>query len=262
VLSDSFDTGAAGEISISASHLKMDDTAQMRAYTQSTGDAGDISLQVETMEVLGGAQITVSVGEQDNLTGTGKKSSLTITASDAVLISGKTSGITASTMGTGPSGEIKLQALQLKLTEGNYISANSLGKGDVGHIVLDLETLQIQAGSTIQSITEDSGQGGNIEIIAAQAVVIKGEKTGITAESLEGLGQGGNVQIKTRQLQLTDNAGIAVSALAASNAGSIVLILEDKLEVQAGSLIRANTGGSGQSGTIDISAPVVILENY
>jgi filamentous hemagglutinin family protein len=293
VLSDSYSSGNAGEIVISADQLKMDAGTQMRTSTPGgLGDAGSISLKVRALEMRGGAQIAVGVGSQDNAKGTGGKGgTLNVEASEAVLINGEKSGLFGNVFTlSGQGGMIKLNAPAVTIEKGGRIQTETLSDGHAGHIVLNVDTLTLSDGGVISTSTlKGSGEGGRVEIVANQAVLIKGESAAITSNTggsgsggaievsapivtittggsiqavtahdgtgiTGGSGTGGLLKIQARQLQLTEKGRIITNSFGEGDAGSIALILAETLQVRGGSGIMASSLGSGQGGNVEIQA--------
>lgn len=262
ILSNATHNGSGGQINITAPQVRLEQDAQLNANTLGEGEAGNLSLQVNTLEIRDGAQIAVGVGDQRHVQGAGKAGQLTITAADAILIQGKSStsnqksGLFSNVFtSNGSGGQINLWTPQLLIEQGATIQALTLLKGQAGGVNLQVSTLELTEGGTIQTNTvAGSGPGGHIEIIARQAIKIKGNNTGITAATdNRSSGQGGDVRITTGQLTFADGGALSVSSNGAGNAGNIELTLTDKLKMQQGS-IRASTARA-DGGNINITGP-------
>jgi len=298
VLSDSSGSGNAGDIAISAGRLKMEAGTQMRTSTQGGlgGDAGSISLTVGALDILDGAQLTVGVGSQEQREGTGNGGTLSIAASEYVLINGDNSGLFGNLFtNTGQGGQIQVNAPTLTIENGGRIQTETVGDGNAGQIVLNVDTVTLTDGGEISSSTlTGSGQGGRIEMTAQQAIQIQGQNTGVRTNTggsgaggaievsapkvtildggsiqavtghdgtaiTGGSGTGGQVTIQADELQL-ENGIILTGNFGEGNAGNVVLRLEKNLQLRGDkSLIDASTAGSGQGGLLDIQAGQVQL---
>jgi len=245
------------------------------AITGGSGTGGLMKIQARQLQLTEkGYIITNSLGEGD-------AGSIVLILAETLQVRGAGSGITASTQGSGQGGNLEIQARQLQVTEKGFIITNSLGEGDAGSLVLILaETLQVRGdGSAIVASTHGSGQGGNLEIQARQLqltersslsassfgegdagslVVILGETLQVRGDSriiasTQGSGQGGNVEIQARQLELTEGGGISTRSVGQGNAGNLVLVLGETLQMQDGSIRTSATSADG--GNIEITVP-------
>jgi filamentous hemagglutinin family protein len=267
ILSNATGKGSGGQINITAPQVRLEQDAQLNANTLGEGEAGNLSLQVNTLEIRDGAQISVGVGDQRHVQGAGKAGQLTITAADAIRIQGKSSTLNQPSglfsnifTRNGIGGKINLWTPQLVIKQSGIIQTLTLFEGRTGSINLhsinlQVDTLELTEGGTIQTNTvAGSGPGGHIEIVAHQAIQIKGNNTGIAAATdKRSSGQGGDVEIITGQLTLADGGALSVSSDGAGNAGNIELTLTDKLKMQQGS-IRASTARA-DGGNIKITVP-------
>ena len=297
VLSDSYGSGNAGDIAISAGRLKMEAGTQMRTSRQKgLGNAGNISLKVGAVDILDGAQLTVGVGSQEHREGTGKGGTLSIEASEYVLINGNNSGLFGNLFtDTGQGGQIQVNAPAVTVENGGRIQTETVADGNAGQIVLNVDTLTLSEGGQISSSTlKGSGQGGRVEITAQQALQIQGQNTGVRTNtggsgaggtidvtapkitlknggSLQavtghdgtaitgGSGNGGQVTLRADELQL-ENGIILTGNFGEGKAGNLVLRLENDLQLRGEqSLIDASTQGAGAGSQLDIQARQVYL---
>jgi large exoprotein involved in heme utilization and adhesion len=259
VLSNTNSSGQGGNMFIAADTLLMDANAQINAETHTgSGNAGNLALQVKTLEMQGGASITIGSGNQSNFQGTGNGGSLTIEATDAILIKGK-SAIQPTALASntftqqGQGGKIKISASVVTVEDTGTIQTLTVFDGNAGHISLDVDTLNLREGGKIltNSIVSN-GLGGNIDIVANNLLEITGNETGIAAAT-SSLGNGGNIIIQAGKLRLANSGGISASSTGSGNAGNIVVRLGDKLSIQKGSIRTATIGADG--GDIVITAP-------
>ena len=132
------------------------------------GQGGELTLQVNQLQVLDGGQIIASSAANAS----GNAGNLTITA-DNIELRGS---------GTAPNGETLPSSLE----------AQALGKGEAGQ--LNIKTNQLIAREGAQIITSSqAGNGGDITIEADFIIVPPGENSDITADALSG--KGGEVTI-------------------------------------------------------------------
>ena len=264
ILSNATGKGSGGQINITAPQVRLEQDAQLNANTLGEGEAGNLFLQVDTLEIRGGAQISVGVGDQYHVQGAGKTGQLTITAADSIQIQGKSltsnqsSGLLSNVFTrNGIGGRINLWTPKLVIKQSGTIQTLTLLDGQAGSVNLQVDTLELTDGGTIQTNTAArSGPGGRIDIKALKAIQIKGNNTGIAAATgtdKGSSGQGGDIEITTGQLTLADGGALSVRSNGAGDAGNIELTLTDKLKMQQGS-IRASTARA-DGGNIKITVP-------
>ena len=224
IATNTYTSGRGGDITITARDA-MTMTGSFYIFSQqaqpgSTGDAGDITLDVGSLELTGGSQIL------SGTLGVGRGGNISVTARDAVTISGTNpagsfvSGLFA-TGSTGNAGSITLDVGSLDLSEGGRINASTLGvgrggnlnitvrdavtisgtnpagsfgsglfanttsTGDSGSITLDAGRLDISSGGLIAATTSGAGRGGDINVSIRDAIAINGmNPTGVYASGL------------------------------------------------------------------------------
>jgi filamentous hemagglutinin family protein len=259
ILSDTLGPNSGGEVIIAAGTLLMDEDARISAKTSNIGNAGSLSIAVDTLSISNGAQIDVSTGTRQQNLGTGKAGQLTIVAQDAVHIrgssEGQTTGLISNVFSRGEGGSIKITAPQVTIEEGGSIQALTIFQGKAGNVNLKVDNLQLLDGGIIQANTFHQGQGGEVNIEASEKVLIEGEGTGIgvSVASPFGRGSAGNVNLNTRQLQLRAGGTIAASSQGIGNAGNIFVTLAAKLQMQ-NSFIKTSTI-QADGGNITITTP-------
>ncbi|WP_146066580.1 two-partner secretion domain-containing protein, partial [Candidatus Venteria ishoeyi] len=179
-------TGKGGEIIIKTPALMVTDGADIRSDTQGNGDAGNIDIQVKTLNVNSGGQLSVIAGSRTQAEGSGNAGALKINAAEAVYINGR--------------------------KDKNYPSAllsNVFSSGKGGEIMVDAPLLIIENDGLIQAGTQNTGAAGNIIINADKIHIAQHGR--LSTETL-GAGKGGDILINSKLTQLTENAVIATSS--------------------------------------------------
>ena len=250
ISSNTFGSGDAGNISLTASTLRMDNEGTIEAGGAG-GRAGDIRIGAANITLTGGASINTSA------TGAGPGGNVIVTAADLLSISGQDangvgSGIVSGTLGSGVGGDIVLQAQRLELNDGGIISVLSLGAGDAGNIVL-------QAGKTfrsrhgIVSAEAEQADGGNIQLTVGSRVELRNSQ--ITATVGTGVGKGGNITIDP---QFVIMQGSQVRADAFGGPGGNVRIVAGVFLADPESRVSASSA-LGINGVVNIQAPVTSI---
>ena len=271
--------GKAGRLQIVADTVRVDNDGGIESQTSSAGDAGDIQLDVNRLLIdNGGFIIADSLPQSSGLGGT-----LFIDAREIIEINGfsannfsedgvaSTSGLYAQTRSDKSAGNINLVTNRLLITGGGSVSAETSGGGDGGDISVVANSVEISGGAEDQPFSSSlsagaeansSGNAGDISITAGKLTATAG---GFIASSARtgSTGDAGNVTLDiTDSIELIgetldgDNStavSVAVELGASGDAGNI-RIDTARLGLRAGGSILAQNLGSGQSGSIDITA--------
>ncbi|MCP4702202.1 MAG: filamentous hemagglutinin N-terminal domain-containing protein [Gammaproteobacteria bacterium] len=269
-------TGTGGQISISTPALTMKDKAVIRAETLGFGDAGDVSVEVDTLTMEGGAQIVVNTGKQvfyqeelDAIHGTGRGGKLTLVAKESVRISGQAneerwSGLYNNVFTAGEGGVTYVSAPFVEIWDNSAIQSNTRGSGNAGHIVMETDQLSIYSRGAISTDTNTgNGHAGNITIKASEAISAAEPNSSVrgnisSAALSRGHGDAGKITVTTPQLTL-QKAGQIHSAAEGTGRGGEIEIHTDNLTLDGSAKIDAGTLGPGQGGEINIEAKHIRL---
>ena len=263
--------GRGGNVTVTAdATLVMDgsrgNASQIAAITTpgSTGDAGSVRVDAQTVTLTNGAQI------QSATSGAGRGGNSTVLAQGAVTLDG------FGTVGPaqGPTSVVP-----------SLISASSQPRstGDAGSVRVDARTVTLTKGAQIQSGTAGAGRGGNVTVMAQGAVTLDGFGGGtlslITASSrLPGTGDAGSVRVEAQTVTATNGAQISSSAFGAGQGGNVTVMARERVtfrgtspegETFVGVLVpgertfpsgaTVNSQGAGAPGIVQVSASEVML---
>jgi filamentous hemagglutinin family protein len=287
--------GNAGDIRLAAGSLHVDGTdgASISSSTFGDGRSGNIVVQVGTLTLTNGALIGSSTF------GTGQGGTVTITATDAIALSGfdnftgfpSTIG-TSTVAGSGAAGHVTLSAPTLTL-EGGLIEAVSIAAGGpAGTITVEVTTLRLTGGARIDAHTDGAGQGGNVTVTATNGITISGQDSAGHASGLfsttsgaghagrvtvltpalelqggmlqtvtTGAGNAGTITVDAGQVTLTGGAHIDGSTQSTGHGGTVTVTARDSLFLGSGSMLLNNALGNGAAGRVTISTPTLTLEN-
>jgi filamentous hemagglutinin family protein len=187
------------------------------------GDAGAIELKAKNISFKEGAAISVSTY------GGGKGGSITLKASESISVVGEgavdATGFFATTYSenvTAEAGNLLIEAQNISVTDGAYISSSTFGKGKGGSVTL-------KASDTVAFEGESSnGIGSNVSLQ--------------TQYKNEGAGDGGTLFIEANNILFTDGGMISSNTSGKGNAGTVTLHANNLLK-QTG--ISKNGYGSG-----------------
>ncbi len=231
------------------------------------GDAGSIRLEAPTIQLENGAEITA------RSLGSGAAGAVTLEGVDRLLVRGGALGASSIGVATrdGLSGNMTVNAANVELIDGGFLTVGTIGDADAGRLVVNAERVLIagrdplangEAGlrATTISPAGSAGRGGEIEIRGARSIDLR--SGGEIRATSSGPGDAGTIRISgARRLTLSDGAAIRTSA-AASQGGDISIETTDWVVLQSGSEIttRVETG-SRSGGNIALGTRVLALEN-
>ncbi|MBK7900744.1 MAG: filamentous hemagglutinin N-terminal domain-containing protein [Azonexus sp.] len=282
VSSDTYLTGRAGDISVTAGSLNVDGQgffAKISSDSYGDGDAGDIDLNVAgrlnvldrghvssdsySVGVFGrSGDITITAGSMlingytsnnayvsSDAVGIGDAGSVDIRVSGAMAIFND-GFVSSDTYSTGQAGDVSIQAASLVLDVGGNIRSNALGDGTAGAVdVRVTNDLSLYTLSKITSNAQGFGNAGNVTVRASSLVM--GGESRISSDS-NGVGDAGLVDVRvTGALWAYDNSSISSNTVSQGRAGDVV--------VRAGSLalddsdILSESRGDGDAGSLDVS---------
>ena len=269
-----------GNIVINAPEVTVDGQdgsllTQIAAQTSSSnplGAGGNIIIKSDSLDVLGGSQISVSTF------GTAKAGTVDITTGtmrveDDSLISANASPISGGAGGAG--GQVVISADSLDLNTGATISASTLGDANAGSINITAHSVSINNGS-VTTYSSGAGNGGDIQVHSDQ-LSLDGMFGSITALALGTngrlpAGHGGNVDIQTGSLEMRNDSAISVGTYGDGKAGNINItadsVLLDTGHPQPGiipgiSSFASNllVNGRGSGGDVVINTGSLTLHN-
>ena len=261
-----------------------------QTLNESTGNAGNITINTPQLLVQGGGRVTASTRQE----AFGNGGNITVNATEFIRIVGEASAgdnnpsflASQSTVGsTGNGGDIIINTPQLILQDGGRIAASTSTEGDGGSIIVNAtELVQIignaqdvkditaedrisnfdTLGSRIASsvvLQETTGNGGEITINTPQLLIQDG---GLIDASTEGIGNGGSIKLDISETILVEgtDSGIFSRAIEGSlgNAGSID-IDPQQITVQDSGTISVSNLGTGEAGILTIVSDNLTLDN-
>ena len=268
ISTSSLGEGNGGSLILKAQKMNMN-SGLLQAVTFNKGNAGDIAIQANNLELANGSQINAS---SEN---SGKSGNITVNVKNKIDITGyfgetdenniNPGGIASSAFGTGDGGSIQISAPFLNLDNWATIQTLTKGEGNAGDISINVNELQITNGADIDASNEGagSGKGGSISINATGSVLITGlsadEETigyavpiiykiflGGIYSTAENKGSGGNVTLTTPFLDMREGGAISVGSTSCGDAGNLKLHISRALTMNnAGIITRAIQAGGG-----------------
>ncbi len=242
VTSQSTGSGDAGRVIVTAPVLAFD-TSEVTTAATGTGLAGDI--------VLRGSAVSVSNTRIDSSTsGQTGGGTLTIIGSDRVAIRGQQGLLSTSSTGDGPGGSIDLRGGQIELTNGAAVTATSVGSGNAGDIRLTAEQAIVLQDSTITT-RATAASGGDITLMAPTLIQLGNSRIESSVAGGSAT-KGGNILIDPQSV-IIRNSQILANAF--QGTGGNITIVGNVVLVDPSSTLSASSS-QGVSGQVAIQAPV------
>ena len=210
----------------------------------------------ERLTLSGGARLSSSAAGQ------GRGGALSVTATDAIVISGRDdqgqpSGLFSDTSGSGDAGSLFVSAPTLRMEDGGLMQAGSLiaGSGNAGTLVVDVGRLTLSGGAQLSSSTAGQGRGGALSVMATDAIVIsgrdsQGQPSGLFSET-SGNGDAGSLSVSAPRLTLSEGAQLS-SSTAGQGQGGNLQVTAAHLQLSNGGTISASSSGTGNAGNVTI----------
>ena len=222
------------------------------------GDAGHLIILTPHLEMTGSI---ISAGSA----GLGKSGNVTIEAEQVILNHG--GAIRSDTYGPGQGGQIKINAAESIVLEGQRI----------GNIALPGGLILADYPSEISSDTYSTGQAGSINLTTDQLKLIGGFIAGTSF----GEAQAGNLTIHANQATLTKGASFSSSSIANGPGGNLDIVITDILSLygkRTGSfsihlgedtfeyinnqtVIAVGALGTGPGGQVSITVPTLVIDD-
>ncbi|WP_141699955.1 S-layer family protein [Nostoc sp. KVJ20] len=275
-----FGAGNAGELRVIASESitvesrRPDDTRSSGLFAQveegATGDGGNLIINTQKLNVLGGAQISTSARSG------GKGGVLTINATDSILVSGTAAIadnfsrsnilVSAERGATRDAGELQITTNTLTVENGGRISADNFGSGKGGTATLDVKQLLIRNGGEVRAGSFSQGDGGTLNVNATESVDvvgignINGQETPSTLFSqAQDSGKAGNLTITTPTFKVSNGAVVTVSAIGTGEAGNLTA-RANTIRLNQGKLTAETNAGAGANIRLE-DLKLLLLQN-
>lgn len=261
-------TGQGGSVTLEATdRVAILDGAAISVLTDTTGDAGNLTLRAATVEIGGVVEIptaspnnqpfnraTISAGAEE----LGRGGTLLVDTDRLIVRDG--GRITVGTEGSGNAGDLTIIARESALIEGirtvttngltllpSTISASSentaIGpaSGNAGSLNLSVGDLTVRDGGQISVSSDNQGSTGDLQIQAGTVAVLDGGR--ITAASV--IGDRGNIRITSDTVQLQRNGRIDASAIREATGGNVSIEAETIATLDNSNISANAIAGSG-----------------
>lgn len=230
--------GAGGNLVIDTDVLQLSDGAQISSSTFNAGNAGDLSIDAQEINVIGTERTVTGLFAAVN--------------SDA----------------TGTGGSLAIQAQTLRVRDGGQVVAGTRGAGNAGLMMIDVQDILLsgfnsfgQSGLFASAIV-GTGAGGDMQVVGDRLVIEDGAVISASNFPSNGdrtdVGQGaaGNIQIDVNDIRVSNQGRITAST--ASGGRGNIAIQADRLFLANGSRITTNSQGQEAGGNITIDTSLLL----
>ncbi len=188
-----FVKGDADRITITADTLTMTNSSSISTSTRGHGNAGDITLKVNRLDIGTGASVTS--GSSSEIFG-GSAGTITVEAGDSVRLGGE-KALSTDAKGAG-GGKIDVTAgNEIYLLNGGISSSVALGVGKGGDVTAESKFVIMNHGG----ITANADEGGGGAIFIRTENFLKSSDSSVTAASNRG--NEGNVRIEAPDVDIS-----------------------------------------------------------
>ena len=263
-------SGAAGDVDIAAGRLEVKDAAFIQSITNRGGVGGDITVDVGTLVLTAGANISVSSQQPLFGGGGGPGGNLIVTARDSVTIDGASSGLSTFTSselpgGIGTGGRLSLSAPSLALDHNASLTSLSFGSAAGGDIAVTGGSFSLSNGGSLVSRTTFSAPGGKVAVTATDSVSISGSGSGIFSGSA-GTGSTGAISLNAGRLLLASGAEIRSGTILDPAGGNVTVSATGSIAISGRDSQNRASGISSQAfsqdvGQVNVSAPSVVIDD-
>ena len=302
ILSDTLGNGTGGEVNISASELlevkgfvlnpnnQVFSAILADVAPRASGDGGTINIETSSLQIVDGGQIS------SGTFGTGNAGELKVKAENIQMSGFSVFGPSAIATDVAPGargngGSLSIETDSLKVTNGAQIFSSTFGFGKAGNLQLtakDIELVGIAEkgpSSIVAGVQKipgapdflgtGTGTGGNLNVQTGSLRVRDGAQVSV---STSGSGKAGNMQIKADSVELVGSSPRSLSGLFANatrsngdggdlNVDSKKLVIRDRATINASNFLSSDPenirglAGTGAAGNININSPFILLEN-
>ena len=251
-------SGNAGSLSVYSNNLALSNGAAIVVSTSNTGDSGSINLNIVNNFTLDGEKTGLFASTDIDSQGKGGK--IIVNPVNNILLQNG-AAISVNSAGTGNGGSISLTSNLLTLNNFASISASTSNSGEAGSISIKANNSTLSNGSKIFTTTSSSGNSGNIDVRVIDNFTLDGEKTGLFANTTTGSsGNGGSIFVDPAFVLIQNSAAISVNS-DGSGLGGNIFLFADRLTLNNNAAISAVTKSS-DGGNVTLNVPTLLLMRY
>ncbi|MFH7243769.1 MAG: filamentous hemagglutinin N-terminal domain-containing protein [Spirulina sp.] len=247
IISDTLGDQDGRGVQITADSLQLLDSSYIGAASLGRGASSSIDITANDIVMVGTGIANYKLVEFSTFLGARQISDRQI------------GGISTTTVASGRTGNISLNAQNILMDEGVLLSTESFGTGDSGDInITATESLRLR-GSGVVSGSQVSG---------IPLVTPGGIPTGLSTSNIPA-GEGGRIAINTAQLAVEDGSAIAAMTQSDQRSGDVVISVSDSITLRGffapfflpTSVTTITIGGNGTAGNLQIETGRLIVQD-
>ena len=251
--------GDAGNIEINSNKIDLSVNASIATQTfeNSQGRAGRIDIKTTNLSLERDAEGTEqsSTAISSNTSGSGDANDINIQASESISLSGQSSIQTT----------VAAERGTFDVRDGVFVPRPIVGSGNGGDITISTGSLTLEGGAQIFSSTEGFGDAGSVRIDATDSILVTGTGRGINDSFVSliasdvfdplAVGNAGTLEINTSTLTVSDGAGISAITLGEGNASDITIDASETVSIEEGAFVasEAQVDSIGNGGNVRIN---------
>jgi filamentous hemagglutinin family protein len=259
VRSETLSSGTGANISVITPRLSIQQGAILSSITSGTSTSGNIQVDAKALEISGFSPFNTT-GSLINTSTIGAGSAGNIFVNGDSLLVSNGGGLSSISKGGGFSGEVVIHNLDT-IVQGSdnspvstRIGSTTFSIGNAKTLTLDTARLQLLDGGAIGTSSFFAGHGGDIRINATESVQIIGRSTR-NQSTRSGIGSSA-LRLSPASQKLFGIPNNTVTA----DAGTIS-ITTPNLTLKDGGILSVKNEGSGNGGSINITANTIQLKN-
>ncbi|WP_170191046.1 S-layer family protein, partial [Geitlerinema sp. P-1104] len=254
--------GNAGDINLSADNIELNNGAQLDSSTLGEGNTGSVTLRAGDSIVISGANsddFPSAVFNQVTKTGQGNAGNVSLIGEVIEISEGAL--LSSSTFGEGDGGSVTIEAGDTaRFLNGNVFSnVEETGRGDAGNIRVIGNRVEVLDGAQLISNTFGLGNSGRIDIQGTEAIIFSGEKaegfpSGVFSRVLEtGQGNAGEINLFGNSIELSNQVLFSTSSFGEGDAGNITIEASNVVQILNSYVFSSvEETGRGNAGNIRV----------
>lgn len=270
--------GNGGSVSIVANAVEVRDGAQLDSSVFGEGNGGTVTVEARETAIFSGSNPintnspsgVFSIVEPQTH---GNAGNVRIVANTVEVRDG--AQLASSTFGEGNAGTVSVEATDtivffgINPTHGSPSGAFSTveadGKGNAGGVRLVANTVEVRDGAQLSSGVAGEGNGGTVSIEATKIAIFSGTNSfngnpgGATSQvDPTGKGNAGDVSVVADTVEVSDSAQLNSSTRGDGNPGT-VRVVANTVEVRDGAQLSSTIFGEGDGGTVTVEATETVI---
>jgi large exoprotein involved in heme utilization and adhesion len=261
IFSQTTDAGEGGDVTINTQQVEIEDRGNVAAETDGRGQAGNLTINsAQSIALRNSANLSF------NSSGAGNPKDLRLTTEQLSLENG--ARITATTEGIEKAGSLIVNANQVNIAglseegETGGVFLNTTSANQAGQLQMNSQRLVIGEGGEIANITAGVGNGGVIELTAAESIDISGASSGVSFD-MRGSGDasGLRIAIETGDLTVANGANVTVSGQGSGDAGTLGITANSIVLNNQGRLTATTVSGRGGNISVQVADSVLLRDD-